>query len=122
MRGHKQSIALIELLLIAPAALFMGSLFLRQVQPALQSGRVVDWFSHHFVLGLAVFLVLMPVTALIVGCTVVARSWHRDSEFRRAAAQILSCAKAQSACFVIVGATLTAGGMLVIVGLHLITE
>jgi hypothetical protein len=62
MKTVKRTIAVVELLLVCPAALFMIALFLREVQPLMQTGRLVEWFSHHVVLGLYVFLVAMPLT------------------------------------------------------------
>ena len=40
-RKFKPTIATIELLLVLPAALFMIALFLREVQPLAQTGRLV---------------------------------------------------------------------------------
>ena len=122
MKTIKQSFAIIELLLIFPAALFMIALFLREVQPLAQTGLLVEWFSHHVVLGLDVFLIAMPLTAFIVGSTIVLRNWRSDVEFRRATLEIFSTVRAHVASILIAGATLMAGGILVIVAMHMITE
>jgi hypothetical protein len=122
MKTIKQTIAIIELLLIFPAALFMAALFLREVQPLAQTGLLVDWFSHHVVLGLYIFLIAMPLAAFIVGCVIVLRSWHSDTEFRRATLEIFSIVRAHATPILIAAATLMAGGILVIVAMHMITE
>ena len=122
MKTIKSTISIIELLLVFPAMLFMAALFLREVQPAAQTGRLVEWFSHHVVLGLDVFLIAMPFAAFIIGCAVVLRDWRSDSEFRQATLAILATARAHVASLMIAGATLVAGGILAIVAMHMITE
>jgi hypothetical protein len=122
MKILKHAIAVIELVLILPATLFMTAIFLREVQPAAQTGRLVDWFSHHVVLGLYVFLVAMPFAALVVGCAVVLRNWRNDVQFRRAALEVFAAIRAQVASVLIAAATLMAGGILAMVALHMITE
>jgi len=122
MKTIKRTIAIIELLLVFPAALFMVALFLREVQPLAQTGRLVEWFSHHVVLGLYVFLIAMPLAAFVVGCAIVLRSWRSDAEFRRATLEILTTVRAHVASLLIAGATLMAGSILAIVAIHMITE
>lgn len=100
----------------------MIALFLREVQPLMQTGRLVDWFSHHVVLGLYVSLIAMPLAAFIVGFAVVLRGWHCDSEFRRAVLEILTAARAHITSLAVAGATLIAGGILAVVAMHMITE
>jgi hypothetical protein len=117
-----RTIALIELLLVFPAALFMAALFLREVQPLAQTGRLVDWFSHHVVLGLDVFLIAMPLAAFVIGCAIVLRGWRKDMEFRQASLEIFTTARAHVASLLIAGVTLMAGGILAIVAMHMITE
>jgi cytochrome b561 len=122
MKTVRRTIAIIQLLLVFPAALFMVALFLREVQPLAQTGRLVEWFSHHLVLGLYVFLIAMPLAAFVGGCAAVMRSWRSDAEFRRATLEMFTTARAHVASLLIAGATLMAGGILAIVAMHLITE
>ena len=122
MKTIRRTIAIIELLFVLPAALFMVALFVREVQPLAHTGRLVEWFSHHLVLGLYVFLIAMPLAAFVVGCATVLRSWHSDAEFRRAALEMFTTARAHVASLLIAVATLMAGGILAIVAMHLITE
>ena len=122
MKAIKRTIAIIELLLVFPAALFMVALFLREVQPLAQTGRLVEWFSHHVVLGLYVFLLAMPLAAFVIGCAIVLRSWRSDVEFRRATLEIFTTLRTHLASLLIAGVTLMAGGILAIVAMHMITE
>ena len=122
MRAIKQALAIVELILVLPASLFMAALFLREVQPAAQTGRLVEWFSHHVVLGLYIFLVAMPLAAFIAGCAMVLRNWRDDAQFRRAALEMFSTARAHVASLLIAGATLIAGSILALVAMHMITE
>ncbi len=122
MKTIKQTIAIIELLLVFPAALFMTALFLREVQPLAQTGRLVDWFSHHVVLGLDVSLIAMPLAAFFSGGAIVLRSWRSDAEFRRATLEIFTTIRAHLASLLIAVVTLMAGGILVVVAMHMITE
>jgi cytochrome b561 len=122
MKAIKKTIAIIELFLVFPAALFMVALFLREVQPLAQTGRLVEWFSHHVVLGLYVFLFGMPFAAFVIGCAIVLRSWSSEAEFRRATLDIFTAIRAHAASLLIAGATLMAAGILAIVAMHMITE
>ena|ERR1700683_277223 len=122
MGANKRAVAAVELILIAPAALFMISLFLREVQPLAQSGRVVDWFTHHLVVGLYVSLFSMPLAAFIGGCTVLLRSWGNDPQFRTATSKLLLAAKDQWPSLLVAAATVLAAGILFIVALHMLTE
>jgi hypothetical protein len=122
MKTIKPAIAVVELLLVFPAALFMTALFLREVQPLAQTGRLVEWFSHHVILGLYIFLIAMPLAAFVGGCAIVLRSWHSDAEFRRVALAILTTARPHLAALLVAGATLMAGGILAMVAMHMITD
>ena len=73
-------------------------------------------------LGLYVFLIAMPLAAFIVGCAIVLRSWQSDAEFRRATLEIFATARVHVSSLLIAGATMIAGGILVLVAMHMITE
>jgi len=127
MSTIKRTIAAAELLLVFPAALFMTALFMRNVQPepyepARSARRLVDWFSAHPHLGLDVSLIAMPLAALVLGCATVLRAWRNDAELRQAALATIAVVRAHLATLLIAVATLTAGGILAIVGLHMITD
>lgn len=122
MRTIRPAAAVIELSLIAPALLFMGALFLRAVQPILGTGHLIDWFSHHVVVGLDIFLIVMPLGAFIIGAALLLRSWRRDAALRRDALQILAIVRANVPCLLIVMSTTTAAGILLLVAMHMVTE
>jgi hypothetical protein len=127
MNTIKRTIAATELLLVFPAALFMTALFVRNIQPAQYepartAGRLVEWFSVRPHLGLDVFLIALPFGAFVIGCATVLRSWRSDGELRQAALETVATVRAHLATLLIAGATLTAGGILAIVALHMITD
>lgn len=127
MNTIKRTIATTELLLVFPAALFMTALLVRNLQPAQyeparSAHRVVDWFAARPRLGLEVLLIALPFAALLIGGATVLRSWRRDAELRQAALAMLAAVRGHQATLLIAGATLTAGGILAIVALHVITD
>ena len=111
-----------ESLLIVPATLFMAALFLRAVQPVLGTEHLVDWFSQHAFVGLDVFLIVMPLAALIAGSAMGLRSWRRDAALRRDALKACAMVRANLASLLIASSTLMAGAILMLVAMHLITE
>jgi hypothetical protein len=123
----KRSIASLELLLVFPASLFMIALFLRAVQPpayqpARTAARLVDWFAARPFLGLDVFLIALPLIALVTGCVTVLRGWRSDAQLRQATRQTIAAIRAHAAVLLVAAATLVAGGILAIVALHVITD
>jgi len=127
MNKIKRSIAVIELFLVFPAALFMAALFVRNLQPApyqpAQTARsLVEWFSARPFLGLDIFLIALPLAAFVIGSATLLRHWRRDAALRQAALETLAAVRAHLAVLLIAGATLTAGVILAIVALHLVTD
>jgi hypothetical protein len=127
MNTFKRTIATMELLLVFPAALFMTALFVRDIQPAQYEPahtalRLVEWFSARPFLGLDVFLIALPFAAFVIGCATVLTNWRRDAELRQAALGTLAVVRSHLATLLIAAATLTAGGILAIVALHVITD
>jgi hypothetical protein len=127
MNSIQRLIATAEMCLVFPAALFMTSLFLRELQPAQYepartARRLVDWFSARPFLGLDILLIALPLTALVVGSTAVVRSWRTDASLRRAVLGTLVLVRSHLATLLIAGTTLMAGGILAIVAMHMITD
>jgi hypothetical protein len=127
MNTFKRTIATIELLLVCPAVLFMTALFVRNIQPppyepAQSARRLVDWFSARPFLCLDIFLIAMPMAALLIGCASVLRTWRTDAQLRQVALSTLAAVRAHAAALLIAAATLTAGGVLAIVAVHVITD
>jgi hypothetical protein len=127
MTTWKRSVAVVEWILVFPAALFMAALFLREIQPAAYepaqtARRIVDWFSARPRLGLQVLLMALPLMALIIGGSSVWRYWRHDTELRRAVHDTFAVVRAHLAVLLTAAATLLAGGILAIVLLHVITD
>ena len=127
MNTMKRTIAATELILIFPAALFMTALFVRELQPqeyepAHTAQRIVMWYSARPHVGLWVLLMALPLTVLVIGCVTLLRSWNEDAALRQAARQMLGDIRAHVATFCVAAATLTAGAVLAIVALHVLTD
>ena len=127
MNTLKRAIAATELLLIFPAALFMTALFVRNLQPlqyepAHTAQRIVAWYAVRPRVGLWVLLIALPLAVLVTGCATLLRSWNDDVELRQAARHTLAAIRAHMATLFVAAATLTAGGVLAIVALHVLTD
>ena len=123
----KRSLAAIELLLIAPATLFMAALFLRNVQPApyqpAETARhIVDWFAARPHIGLQIFLIALPFAALVLGAASTFRTWRNDAHLRQLASDTFATVRAHASFLLIAAATLLAASILAIVALHLLTD
>jgi hypothetical protein len=127
MKTIRRSIAAAELLLIFPAVLFMTALFMRSVQPlqyepAHTAQQVVAWYAARPHIGLWLLLIALPLAVLITGCVTLMRNWSSNPELRHAARQALEAIRAHLATLFVATATLTAGGILAIVALHMLTD
>ena len=116
-------IAAWALVLVGPAVLFVTALFIRQVaresRPARTADRIVRWYAAHPQLALWVLLLLLPLSALILGSAALLRTWGNNPKLQyftwRALAEIPEHWPALS----IGGATLIAFGVLVMITAHL---
>jgi hypothetical protein len=123
----KRTIAATELALVFPAALFMTAVFVRSLQPleyepAHTAQRIVDWYAVRPRIGLWILLIALPLAVLVTGCGTLLRTWSREVELRHAAQQTQAVVRAHLATLLIAGSTLTAGGILAIVALHMLTD
>jgi anti-sigma factor RsiW len=106
-------------MLIFPAAFFMISLFMRSAfQPANIPEAIVTWYSGRM-WTLWVLLLGLPFAVLVIGCSTLLRSWRDDAAFRQAAGQTLAAIRAHLAMLLVAVTTAMAGGVLVIVILHM---
>ncbi|HEV2751902.1 MAG TPA: hypothetical protein VGV12_15380 [Gemmatimonadales bacterium] len=122
----KRTIAVTELLLISPALLFMIALVVRELQPqqyepAHTAERIVMWYAARQ-WTLWVLLIALPLAALVIGSGRLLSSWRDDAELRQSARQALALIRAHLATLVVAAATLAAAGILVIVGVHMLTD
>jgi hypothetical protein len=127
MVNAKRLVAAAETLLIFPAVLFMTALFVRELQPqqfepARTAQRIVTWYASHPPIGLWVLLIALPLAVLVTGGAMLLRTWTGDAEVRQAAFQALTAIRAQQAILLILVTTLTAGGVLAIVALHMLSD
>jgi hypothetical protein len=119
-------IAVSQLVLIFPAALFMTSLILRQLQPqqyepAHSAQQVVMWYAARM-WSLWILLLALPIAVFVTGCATLLRAWKSDTALPSAARQLLAVIRAQFAVLVVAAATLAAGGILAIVVLHMLAD
>lgn len=127
MRTLRSALATLELLLIAPATLFMTALFVRNLQPqqfepAHTAQRIVDWYAARTHLGLWIFLIGFPLAVLLIGCVSLMRSWRADPALRTAALEWAAIIRRHFAIMVVALTTATSALILAIVALHLITD
>lgn len=127
MNTLRRAIAATELLLIFPATLFMAALFVRNLQPqqyepAHSAQRIVMWYASNPHVGLWVLLIALPLAVLVIGCGMLFESWNVDAGLRQAALQTVAVVRTYLATLIVAGATLTAGGILAIVVVHMLTD
>jgi hypothetical protein len=127
VKSLKSVCAALELLLVFPAALFMTALFVRNLQPqqyepAHTAQVIVNWYAARPHLGLWVLLIILPVAVLSSGAVTLFRNWKRDGQLRADARLVIGALRANSATTLVAFATVTAGGILAIVTLHLLTD
>lgn len=127
MKTTLRPIAAAELLLVAPAALFMTALFVRNLQPqqyepARTAARIVALYASSTRIGLWLLLMALPLLVLVVGCIALIRSWRADSTLRQAAHQTVAALRAHLAAFFVACATASAFVILAIVAVHVITD
>ncbi len=127
MRLPRYSIATAELLLIFPAVLFMTSLFVRNLQPqqyepAHTAQQIVMWYAHRPHVGLWLLLIALPLGVLMTGCATLWFRWNSEAGLRQAAQQTLVALRTHLATLLVALATVAAGGILAIVGLHVLSD
>jgi len=119
-------IAVMELVLIFPAALFMTALALRNLQlpqyePAHGAQQLVMWYGGRM-WTLWVLLFGLPFTVLVSGCAALLHSWKRDIVLPLKGRQSLAKVRAPLATLFIAATTLIAGVILGIVVLHVLAN
>ncbi len=127
MKTMPRFLAALELLLVFPAVLFMMSLVVRSIQPqqfepAHTAQRIVDWYASSTHVGLWLLLIALPLAVLIIGSATLLRQWRRNEGFRTATLQTIAIIRVHGSALMIAGATATAGGILAIVALHMMSD
>lgn len=121
MNRATRALAATELLLLAPAAFFLSAFFMRTMQPPQPesfAGQIVTWYAHRQ-WTLWVLLLALPFAALVTGCAALRKSWNRQAELRQSIRETLAAIRAYPATALVAVATLAAGGVLMIVVLHM---
>jgi hypothetical protein len=72
--------------------------------------------------SLWILLLALPITVLVTGGAALLRNWNRDTALPSTARQLLAVIRAQFAMLLVAVATLTAGGILLIVVLHMLAN
>ena|SRR5271166_773578 len=119
-------IAVLELVLIFPAALFMTALTLRnllplQYEPARSAQQLVMWYAGRM-WTLWVLLIGLPFIVLVSGCAELLRNRNRDNVPPHTSQKSLAMVRAHLASLFIAATTLTAGVILAIVVLHVLAN
>ncbi len=119
-------IAVMELVLIFPAVLFMTALVLRnlqplQYQPARSAQQLVMWYAGR--MWTLWFLLLgLPLIVLVSGCAELLRSYNRDIVLTLRSQKSLAMVRAHLSSLFIAATTLMAGVILAIVVLHVLAN
>jgi hypothetical protein len=127
MKTILRSVAALELLFVFPAVLFMTALFARNIQPlqyepAHTAQRIVDWYAARPHIGLWALLIALPLAVISIGSATLVSEWHRSRELREATIKTVRFIRSQAPSVLIAVATVTAGGILAIVALHVLTD
>jgi hypothetical protein len=121
MDRNKRIIAITELVLIFPAALFLAAVVARYLQPLQYAAQqIVTWYAGR-IWTLWVLLVSMPLAALLIGGITLLWNASGGTE-SQSGAQSPAPTRAQLPTRIIVAATLAAGLILAVVGLHVLAN
>jgi hypothetical protein len=117
----KRTLAVADLLLVSPGIVFFLALFVRNFlpsnDPANGAQSIVMWYAGRR-WTLWVLLIGLPLSALLLGATVVWRTWANDDSLRTDAQQVLLAFRVHFAVIVNGIATLSAAVELFLVALH----
>jgi hypothetical protein len=119
-------IAVLELVLIFPAALFMTALTWRNLPPlqyesARSAQQLVMWYAGRM-WTLWVLLLGLPFIVFVSGCAELLRSWNRDIALPLTSQDSLGMVRAHWAFLLIAATTIVAGVVLVIAVLHVLAN
>ena len=126
MDTNRRIIAVMELVLIFPAALFMTAVVTRHLlplhyEPAHTVQRIVMWYAVRY-WTLWVLLIGLPFAAMLTGCVTLLRNWNRIPDPLRATLQPTTMIRTDLATQIIVAVTLAAGTILAVVAVHMLAN
>jgi hypothetical protein len=118
MRPLKPAVAAVQGLLLLPAVLFMGALIVRSLplhdELTRNAQGIVMWYAGRL-RTLWMLLIALPLAVLVAGCITLLSE-------RRTAPQLLAKISCRFATQIVAAETLMAGGVLAIVGLHVLAN
>jgi hypothetical protein len=121
----KRTLAVADLLLVSPGIVFFLALFLRNFlpsgDPANGAQQIVMWYAGRR-WTLWVLLIGLPLSALLLGATVLRRTWVNDDSLRRDAQQAMLAFRAHLAFLANGIAALAAAAVLFLVALHMMAD
>jgi hypothetical protein len=120
-------IAAWTLALVGPAVLFITALFLRQIlpqgsEPARTAERIVRWYAAHPQLALWVLLLLLPMSAFILGSAALMRTWANNPYLQAYTWRALEEIPEHWPALSIGVATLLSAGVLAMITAHLFRD
>jgi len=123
MNTNKHYVAVMEVLLILPAALFMAALVIRELPLSgldVAAQRAVMWYAERQ-WTLWLLLVTLPLVVLLVGCATLLQGCDAD-RLRTAVRKPLAAISTDVTSIFIAALTFVAAVILAIVGLHILAN
>jgi len=122
MNSVKRIIAMAEVVLIFPAALFISALAVRgwrlpQSDPTGTAHQIVKWYTVRS-WTFPVLLVRLPCVVLVTGCAALLWIWYDGRASRKTAPQADDPPRVNASTLVIAATTLTAGYILAVIAMQ----
>ncbi len=123
---NNRAIAVMELALVSPAALFMTALVVRHIgpleyEPAHMAQQIVTWYSIR-PWTLWALLIGLPLVVLVIGCVTLLSDRNEDRESTPTAGNVTVLHHNRPAKYIIAMTSLAAGVILAIVGVHMLAN
>jgi hypothetical protein len=120
-------VAVSSLALVLPSVLFVTALSVRQRPlmggvPARTADRIVTWYAAHPQVGLWLLLVLLPLSAFILGSAALLRTWNENPRLQDVTWRALAAIPDHLPAFSIGAITLVAAGVLGLIAVHLMRK
>ena len=120
----KRAIAIMQLVLIFPAALFMAALLARTLHPLLYEPAhtaqlIVMWYSGR-VWTLWILLAGLPFAVLVIGCVTLLKEWSTYVKPQLSTSKASETVRMTPATLLISVVTLAAGAILSVVAVHML--
>ena len=118
--------AAVQLVLVAPAALFMSMVVIRAVQPlehepAHSAERIVMWFAGR-PWTLDILLSALPLLVASLGAVTLLRCWREDAALRQDTLRSVAAIRAHFTLLLIAATSVVAAGILAVVAVHVLTD